>query len=59
LAALLDRVVSNGMRTVVVERAGRLARDLMVQKVNDGQPIFFEFTEVPGLAKTIRVAGPS
>ena len=33
LAALLDRLESNGVRTVVVERADRLARDLMVQEV--------------------------
>src|SRR5262245_27967707 len=33
LAALLDRLESNGVRTVVVERADRLARDLLVQEV--------------------------
>ena len=33
LAALLDRLESNGVRTVVVENASRLARDLMVQEV--------------------------
>lgn len=33
LAQLLDRLESNGIRTVVVERADRLARDLMVQEV--------------------------
>jgi DNA invertase Pin-like site-specific DNA recombinase len=33
LAALLDRLQSNGIRTVVIERADRLARDLMVQEV--------------------------
>lgn len=33
LAALLDRLESNGVRTVVIERADRLARDLMVQEV--------------------------
>jgi DNA invertase Pin-like site-specific DNA recombinase len=33
LAALLDRLESNGVRTVIVERADRLARDLMVQEV--------------------------
>lgn len=33
LAALLDRLESNGVRTVLVERADRLARDLMVQEV--------------------------
>lgn len=33
LAALLDRLESNGVRTVVVERADRLARDLMVSEV--------------------------
>ena len=37
LAALLDRVESNGVRTVIVERADRLARDLMVQEVIVGQ----------------------
>lgn len=37
LAALLDRLESNGVRTVVVERADRLARDLMVQEVIVGQ----------------------
>jgi DNA invertase Pin-like site-specific DNA recombinase len=33
LAALIDRLESNGIRTVVVERADRLARSLMVQEV--------------------------
>lgn len=33
LARLIDRLESNGVRTVVVERADRLARDLMVQEV--------------------------
>ena len=33
LAALLDRLESNGVRIVIVERADRLARDLMVQEV--------------------------
>ena len=33
LAALIDRLESNGVRTVIVERADRLARDLMVQEV--------------------------
>lgn len=33
LAALIDRLESNGIRTVIVERADRLARDLMVQEV--------------------------
>lgn len=33
LAALIDRIESNGVRTVIVERADRLARDLMVQEV--------------------------
>src|SRR3954471_21620340 len=33
LAALLDRIESNGVRVVVVERADRLARDLMVSEV--------------------------
>lgn len=33
LAALLDRLESNGVRTVLVERPDRLARDLMVQEV--------------------------
>ncbi len=33
LAAILDRVESNGVRIVLVERADRLARDLMVQEV--------------------------
>jgi len=37
LAALLDRLESNGVRTVIVERADRLARDLMVQEVIVGQ----------------------
>lgn len=37
LARLLDRLESNGVRTVVVERADRLARDLMVQEVILGQ----------------------
>lgn len=33
LARLIDRLESNGVRTVVIERADRLARDLMVQEV--------------------------
>lgn len=33
LARLLDRLESNGVRTILVERADRLARDLMVQEV--------------------------
>ena len=33
LAALLDRIESNGIRVVLVERADRLARDLMVSEV--------------------------
>jgi DNA invertase Pin-like site-specific DNA recombinase len=33
LAALLDRVESNGVKTVLIENASRLARDLMVQEV--------------------------
>jgi DNA invertase Pin-like site-specific DNA recombinase len=33
LAALIDRVESNGVKVVVVERADRLARDLMVSEV--------------------------
>jgi DNA invertase Pin-like site-specific DNA recombinase len=37
LAALLDRLDSNGVKTVVVERADRLARDLMVGEVILGQ----------------------
>lgn len=37
LARLLDRLESNGVRTVIVERADRLARDLMVQEVILGQ----------------------
>lgn len=37
LAALLDRLEANGVRTVLVERADRLARDLMVQEVIVGQ----------------------
>lgn len=37
LAALLDRLESNGVRIVIVERADRLARDLMVQEVILGQ----------------------
>lgn len=37
LAALLDRIESNGAKVVVVERADRLARDLMVSEVILGQ----------------------
>src|SRR5262245_20588597 len=37
LARLLDRIQSNGVRTVIVERADRVARDLMVQEVIVGQ----------------------
>jgi DNA invertase Pin-like site-specific DNA recombinase len=33
LAALLDRIESNGVKVVIVERADRLARDLMVNEV--------------------------
>ncbi len=33
LAALLDRIESNGVRVVLVENASRLARDLMVQEI--------------------------
>jgi DNA invertase Pin-like site-specific DNA recombinase len=33
LAALLDRVGSNGVRVVIVEGADRLARDLMISEV--------------------------
>jgi len=33
LAALLDRIESNGVKIVLVERADRLARDLMVNEV--------------------------
>ena len=32
LAALLDRIESNGVKVVIVERADRLARDLMVSE---------------------------
>src|SRR5687768_7393678 len=37
LAALLDRIESNGAKVVLVERADRLARDLMVSEVILGQ----------------------
>jgi DNA invertase Pin-like site-specific DNA recombinase len=37
LAALLDRVENNGIKTVLVENASRLARDLMVQEVIIGR----------------------
>lgn len=33
LAALLDRIESNGVKVVIVERADRLARDLMISEV--------------------------
>jgi len=33
LAALIDRIESNGVRVVLVENASRLARDLMVQEI--------------------------
>ena len=33
LAALIDRIASNGVRVVLVERADRLARDLMIGEV--------------------------
>jgi DNA invertase Pin-like site-specific DNA recombinase len=33
LAALLDRIENNGVKVVVIERADRLARDLMVSEV--------------------------
>ena len=37
LAALLDAIESNGVRMILVERADRLARDLMVSEVILGQ----------------------
>ncbi len=37
LAALLDAIESNGVRLVLIERADRLARDLMVSEVILGQ----------------------
>lgn len=37
LARLLDRIESNGVRTVLVERADRVARDLLVGEVILGQ----------------------
>ena len=37
LAQLLDRIESNGVKTVLVERADRLARDLLVSEVILGQ----------------------
>ena len=37
LAKLIDRLESNGVRTVLLEHADRLARDLMVQEVILGQ----------------------
>ena len=37
LAKLLDRLESNGISTVIIERADRLARDLLVQEVLVGQ----------------------
>lgn len=37
LAALIDHVESNGVRTVLVERAEQLARDLMVGEIMLGQ----------------------
>lgn len=37
LAALLDRIESNGVRVVLVERADRLARDLIVSETILGQ----------------------
>jgi len=37
LAALLDRIESNGVKVVIVERADRLARDLMTSEVILGQ----------------------
>src|SRR3954465_11232843 len=40
LAALLDRVESNGVKVVIVERADRLARDLMLSEV-----IISQFTQ--------------
>lgn len=41
LARLIDRLQANGVRIVVVERADRLARDLMVQEV-----ILAEFAKI-------------
>ena len=34
--AMLERLLSNGVRTIVVETANRFARDLMVQEVGYG-----------------------
>jgi hypothetical protein len=42
LAALPDRLESNGVRTLIVERADRLSRDLMVQEVIVGQFVKIE-----------------
>ena len=33
-AAMLERIKSNGVRTIIVETANRFARDLMVQEVD-------------------------
>jgi DNA invertase Pin-like site-specific DNA recombinase len=41
LAVLLDRIESNGIRTVIVEKADRLARDLMI-----GEVILSQFRDV-------------
>ena len=37
LAKLLDRIETNGVKTVLIERADRLARDLMLSEVILGQ----------------------
>jgi DNA invertase Pin-like site-specific DNA recombinase len=47
-AALLTRIASNGVRTIIVETASRFARDLMVQEVG--------FARLQGLGVTLIAA---
>lgn len=47
-ASMLERVASNGVRTIIVETASRFARDLMVQEVG--------FTMLKGLGVTLIAA---
>ena len=37
-AAMLERIESNGVRTIIVETANRFARDLMVQEAGYARP---------------------
>jgi len=57
LAALLDKLESNGVRLVLVERADRLARDLLVSEVILGRFRDLEVTVVSADSGTDLTAG--